>query len=254
MPSTVTAALRTIRVFEIFAREMRPLTNVELAQYLDVAVSSASDLIYTLMEAGYLMRTTRRQIVPTNRLSEIMRQVESAGLPMVHVEEACTRLRDLTGESTLAGRIVDGAVHIVAAVHGTHPLRYAGDTKMRLSLHVSALGKALLARGDDEAARAALSHRPLNKLASGTITDLDALSAQIATFRERGWAWVENEGDEDLAAIAVAGRIHGEDLALSVVGPVNRMRRQADQNLNALLRVTDETFDMPVESVHSRTT
>lgn len=252
MPSTVTAALRTIRVFEIFARERRPLTNVELASKLDVAVSSASDLIHTLVEAGYLMRTARRQIVPTKRLSEIMRAVDSAGLPLVHIEEACTRLRDLTGESTLAGHIVDHVVHILAAVQGNHPLRYAGDTRQRLSLHVSALGKALLAGGSDEEVREALSHRPLAKLASGTITEIDDLVAQIATFRERGWALVENEGEEDLAAIAVAGRHHGEDLALSIVGPVNRMRRQFSHNLDALMAVANEIFDMPMQTDRSR--
>lgn len=246
MPSTVPAALRTIRVFEIFAREKRPLTNVEIATYLDVAVSSASDLVHTLVEAGYLMRTARRQIAPTNRLSEIMRAVDGAGLPIVQIQESCERLRDLTGESTLAGRIVDDVVHVLVAVHGHHPLRYAGDTRLRLALHVSALGKALLSLSDDDSARTALSRRPLAQLASGTLTDIEALVAQVATFRKQGWALVENEGEEDLAAIAVAGQHHGEPLALSVVGPVGRLRRHFEDHLGALVRVADEIFDMPL--------
>lgn len=246
MPSTVPAALRTIRVFEIFARERRPLTNVEIATHLDVAVSSASDLVHTLVEAGYLMRTARRQIAPTNRLSEIMRAVNAAGLPIVEIQEACERLRDLTGESTLAGRIVDDVVHVLVAVHGHHPLRYAGDTRQRLALHVSALGKALLTLSDDDAVRAALSRRPLTQLASGTLTDIDALVAQVGKFREQGWALVESEGEEDLAALAVAGQHHGEALALSVVGPVGRLRRHFDDHLGALVRVADEIFDTPL--------
>lgn len=238
MPTTVPAAARTMTLLEVFAREKRELSNSDLARLMDLPESSCSDLLHTLHELGYLLRTARsRRFYPTARLLAVAREI-SASDPLYAVgAEACELLRDKTGETGLCGRLENGVVKVLAFTEGRHPLRYMQNVGDKLALHVSALGKAVLALGTPEEAARQLRLKPLRPLASGTITDLAALEAQVAQAREQGWIWVENEGSDGLSALAVAGLAGGEPLAISVAGPTDRMRAQRAQCLQALQEV-----------------
>jgi len=118
-------------------------------------------------------------------------------------------------------------------------MQHVGD---KLALHVSALGKAILAIGTPEEAARQLRLKPLRVLASGTLTDLSELEAQVERARAQGWIWVENEGSEGLTAVAVAGQIGGETLALSVAGLTHRMRDQRERCIEALQEVKAVVF------------
>ncbi|MFN3736186.1 IclR family transcriptional regulator [Hydrogenophaga sp.] len=244
MATLVPAATRTLTLFEVFAREKRPLSNSELARLLDLPESSCSDLVKTLLTCGYLMKTAKsRRLYPTGRLLTVAQDISANDSVLTSVREACDLLRDKTGESVLCGRLEEGTVRVMAMSEGRHSLRYAAGSGDRLSLHVSALGKAILALGSDEEAIHQLQIKPLRKLASGTLTDLDRLLAQIQTFRQQGWASVENEGVEDLAALAVAGTIGSEAFAISIAGPVGRLRMHQDDYVRDLIAVGEQLFD-----------
>ena len=243
MPTIVPAAARTMTLLEVFAREKRELSNSDLARLMDLPESSCSDLLHTLHELGYLLRTARsRRFYPTARLLTVAQEI-SASDPLYAVgAEACELLRDRTGETGLCGRLENGVVKVIALSEGRHALRYMQHVGDKLALHVSALGKAILAIGTPEEAARQLRLKPLRVLASGTLTDLAALEAQVERAREQGWIWVENEGSEGLAAVAVAGQIGGETLALSVAGLTDRMRDQRERCLEALQEVKAIVF------------
>lgn len=238
MPSHVPAAARTMTLFEVFGREKRALSNSELARLLDLPESSCSDLVHTLVDCGFLMRTVKsRRVYPTGRLYGVARDIAKNDSVFSAMLEACEMLRDKTGESALCGRVEDGVVRVIAFCEGLHPLRYATAGGDKLSLHVSAMGKAILAIGSPEEAARQLRIKPLKKLAPGTVTDLPALEAQIAHIREQGWALVENEGGDDLAALAVAGVLNDEPLSISIAGPVGRLRLHREEHLQSLRAV-----------------
>ena len=243
MPTIVPAAARTMTLLEVFAREKRELSNSDLARLMDLPESSCSDLLHTLHELGYLLRTARsRRFYPTARLLTVAKEI-SASDPLYAVgAEACELLRDRTGETGLCGRLENGVVKVIALSEGRHALRYMQHVGDKLALHVSALGKAILAVGTPEEAARQLRLKPLRVLASGTLTDLAALEAQVERAREQGWIWVENEGSEGLSAVAVAGQIGGETLALSVAGLTHRMRDQRERCLEALQEVRAIVF------------
>ena len=110
----------------------------------------------------------------------------------------------------------------LAFAEGTHPLRYVSNVGNKIALHVSALGKAELALGTPEEAARQLRLKTLKQVAPGSITDLAVLERQVAEAREQGWSWVENEGFDGLAAMAVAGYVGDQPLAISVAGPTQR--------------------------------
>ncbi|MDB5820458.1 MAG: transcriptional regulator, IclR family [Rhizobacter sp.] len=248
MPTLVPAAARTMALLEVFARERRELSNSDLARLMDLPESSCSDLLYTLHEAGYLLRTSRtRRFYPTARLLGIAKEISASDPLFAVATEACELLRDRTGETALCGRIETGVVKVIAFTEGRHPLRYTQNVGDKLALHVSALGKALLTLGSKEEAARQFRLKPMRQVAAGTITDLAVLEAQVEKARKQGWIWVENEGGDGLGALAVAGTLGGEPLALSLAGPTERMRMRRDAYLAALKEVQAMVFKSAAE-------
>jgi DNA-binding IclR family transcriptional regulator len=143
-------------------------------------------------------------------------------------------------------------VHVLAFAEGTHPLRYVSNVGNKIALHVSALGKAELALGSPEEAARQLRLKTMKQIATGTITNLAVLEAQIAQAKEQGWCWVENEGFDGLAAIAVAGYVGDQPLAISVAGPTHRMQANKDAFLQVLREVQSLVFHARDGSTHPR--
>ncbi len=244
MPSFVPAAARALSLFEVFAREKREMTNVELAQYLELPESSCSDLVNTLIEIGYLARSVRsRRLYPTGRLFSVATEIDENVGVTARLAEACEALRNKTSESALCGSLHKGVVTVRAFAPGHEALRYTSARGDRLSLHVSAMGKAVLALMPSAEVERELTRMPWPKMASNTLTHPADLIKQVALFRKKGWALVENEGSEGLASMAIAGYVNGELFAIAVAGAQTRLRMHQAAYLAALRDVGERLFD-----------
>lgn len=240
MPTLIPAASRAMAVFEVFAREKRELSNSDMARLLQVAESSTSDLLHTLHSLGYLMRTTRsRRFYPTGRMLEAARQIAANDPLTVGAREAAEQLNVLSDESAFVGIPDATAVKVVATQPSRQPLRYILEVGARASFHASALGKALLALLPEEEARARLARHALRPLTSHTVLDVDALMAQIAEGRERGWWESREEGSDGVYGLAVSGWLGDQPVGLSLAGPGERMRKHHDAYLAVLRGVRD---------------
>lgn len=243
MPAFVPAAARTMSLYEAFARERRELSNAEIAKLLDLPESSCIDLLHTLHEAGYLMRTARsRRYYPTPRLS-LLAQAIAANNPITTAgREAVELLGDMTGETAIFGMLGDHHVEVLGFREGRYSLRFITTVGTRIGLHVSALGHALLADLDPDDATAVLARTPLKAVTPRSITDLSAMQRALQVVRRQGYAWVDGEGTEGVAAMAVAGRVGGEQLGLSISGPSDRLQRHRPDYERMLLEVKAKVF------------
>jgi IclR family transcriptional regulator, acetate operon repressor len=243
MPAFVPAAARTMLLFEAFARERRELSNAEIAKLLELPETSCVDLLHTLQEAGYLMRTARsRRFYPTPKLSALANAIASNDPVATAGREAVEMLGDLTGESALCGVLGDHHVEVLGIREGKHALRFITTAGTRLGLHTTAMGHALLAELDPAEAAERLTRRPLKALTPHTITDPVTLQRALETTRKRGYAWVDGDGAEGVAAMAVAGRIGDQLLGLSITGPTERLRKSRADYESALAKVKAQVF------------
>jgi DNA-binding IclR family transcriptional regulator len=243
MPTTVPATLRTLAVFETFAREQRELSNAEVARLIGLPESSCSDLLHTLHEAGYLLRTVRsRRFYPTRRLLELAQRSAEKDPITTFAAEAIATLSERTGETAICGRPDGTRVQVVGFQEGSHTLRYVLRPGERLAMHASALGKALLSLLPPEEMRRAIRTRPLRRLGPSTITEPEALEAAIDEVRARGWSWVADEAGDGMAAIAMAGLVGDEPLAISLAGPTGRVLGNRDRYLEALKEIRPLLF------------
>ncbi|MFG2072367.1 IclR family transcriptional regulator [Nonomuraea maritima] len=210
----VVTALRVLE--EVSARQ--PVGVGELARELGLPKSTVQRSLRTLHDAGWIRpaggEVTRWQV--TSKLLQVARRTElglrDAAVPVME------ELRQQTGE-TVHLMVPEGeAVVLIERLETDKPLRIVLPLGIRLPLHASANGKAVLAHLD----------RPLDELPAytgTTIVDGEALRAELAAVRARGYADNRGEWRPDIAAVASA--ILGADgspiASISISTPASRM-------------------------------
>jgi IclR family transcriptional regulator, acetate operon repressor len=107
-------------------------------------------------------------------------------------------------------------------------------------LHTGASSKAMLAFLPAAERAEYLTTHDLVRLTTATLTEPDALSAQLEQVRERGYA--SSFGERDASAGSVAAPIFDRDghlaAVISVSGPLERFRDESEQAAALLLTAT----------------
>jgi DNA-binding IclR family transcriptional regulator len=244
--TTVPAAARTLAVFEVFAREKRELLKSELARLLDLPESSCSDLLNTLHELGYVSRTvTTKRFYPTGRLIEVAKSIAENDDILALGSEATALLSEQTGETSFFGEIEDTDVRIVAVSEGTHRLRYVVVPGDRVSMHATAIGKALLGGLDQEERSRLLRLKPLRALTDATKVSAEAVEKEIKAHQKLGWYQAVGEGRQGVSSLAVHGRVGPRLVGLCMVGPSDRFGSNKNGYLKQIKDVEHMVFDRP---------
>ncbi|MGI5291539.1 IclR family transcriptional regulator [Nonomuraea polychroma] len=208
--------INALRVLEEVAVR-QPAGVGELARGLGLPKSTVQRSLRTLHEAGWIRpaggAVTRWQV--TSKALQVGRRAElglrDVALPVME------ELRQRTGE-TIHLMVPEGdAVVLIERLETDKPLRIVLPLGIRLPLHASANGKAVLAHLD----------RPIDELPAytgTTITEPELLRAELAEVRARGFADNRGEWRSDIAAVASA--VLGPDgpvASLSISTPASRM-------------------------------
>lgn len=244
LPTTVPAAARTMALFEAFARERRELTKSELARLLDLPESSCSDLLNTLHALGYVSRTANsKRYYPTGKLLTAATAIAENDPLGAFGAEAVALLSQRAGETSTFGVLDGDAVKLVAVAEGTHRLRYVVNTGDRVSLHATAVGKALLGGTDDAEVSRLLRLRPLKSFNAATKTDPKAIEDEIGRHRQLGWYKASEEGGVGISSFAVVARIGSSTVALSMIGPTDRVNANETRYVEILKEVEQTVFN-----------
>ena len=104
-------------------------------------------------------------------------------------------------------------------------------------MHVSGIGKALLAWFDDARVAQVVARRGLQAFTPASLTSLDALQADCARTRARGFAFDDEERAPGMRCIAAPiFNPHGEPVAgVSVSGPAFRLEAGNLDRIGALV-------------------
>ena len=101
----VPSAERTLALFEAFEASGKPLVLSELAQRMNVPVSSCHGLVRTLVGRGYLYAVSRRKdFYPTRRLLDLAQSVVRNDPFLERIEPQLQGLRDETRETVILGK------------------------------------------------------------------------------------------------------------------------------------------------------
>jgi DNA-binding IclR family transcriptional regulator len=230
-------SIRTLDIFETFAAVKRPLTLTELAAELSTPVSSCFGLVRALESKGYLHPYgDRKELYPTRRMLRNVQIIGEHEPVLPRIAPVLQSLRDATRETIILGQLHASGASVVYldVIEGPQTVRYAariGDLK---ALHASSIGKVLLADMPHGRFEAIIRKAGLEPVTSATLVSVDALRADLALGRERGYQMTRGENVADVAAIAAGVAVAGRNYGVAIAGPLARMDAALSRHAEAL--------------------
>lgn len=228
----VRTLVRGLTIMKSLALSPTGLGLTALAESAGLDKATTSRLVSTLVGEGYA------RLDPTSRTYQLTSKVLgfAAGIPghsdlVSAARPHLSNLRDATGESVHLGVLEDHSIVYVDKLDSQNSVRLVSAVGQRMPLHTTSLGKAILSRLDEGEQRRLIGPGPLEARTPNSITSVDHLLAVLEESADRGYAFDEEENEENVVCVAapVVVRDHGVIGAISVSGPAFRIRERLDE-------------------------
>ncbi|TWT80291.1 Transcriptional regulator KdgR [Planctomycetes bacterium CA13] len=215
------------------------LTLAELTAALDVPKNSVFRITNTLLARGYLNRDASAKRFSLSRKLLIMGQMSLADKPLVPTAiDVMQECRDEVQETVLIGTLVEGEFVVMEQVLGSHPFKFSIDLGVRLSLHVSAPGKAMLAFLPEREIEKTIKGYRFVRYNEQTITSKRALMDELRGIRECGFGLDRGEQLHGIHCVSapIFSRHKRPVAAIWITGPADRVPNEAFPNLGRTMR------------------
>jgi IclR family acetate operon transcriptional repressor len=229
---------RTFRILEALAAAEHGRGISELSTELGIAKSTTFNILMSLVQLGYSYRTeddgkfhlSLKLFSLGSTVVERMDMRKVAGSILQELVEA-------TGETANLGTIQGDEAIYIDCLPGPHPVTVNTWPGMRLPLHCTALGKALLAWQPDDEIETTLASSDMQAFTPNTVTSVERLLNELGEIRRQGYA-LDNE--EDAAGMRCVGApvfdyTGNVVAAISITAPVQRLPFEDIPKMAALI-------------------
>ena len=243
----VQAIERGFSLLEVMAARGGPVGVSEFARSTGLSLPTAHRLLRTLVDLGYVRQEPDRNYTLGPKLIRLGEQAakDLAGWSRPLLESLVERLNESVNLAALDGDSVVYLVHVPSS----RSMRMFTEVGSRAPAHCTGVGKAMLAEHDRAGLLGFTERARLVQRTPQTITDVDALDAELRQIRRHGYA-LDNE-EQELGVRCVAVAIPGSNprLAVSTSGPSSRMDARTVQAAVPLLQ---EAAQALAEELHGR--
>ncbi|MFC3172806.1 IclR family transcriptional regulator [Novosphingobium bradum] len=245
MSEGVKSAVRTLAILDAFDRERRPLALKDITEMLGYPASSASAIVKSLVDLGYLAYDRAgRTYLPTMRVALLGRWAEEAWFGKVHFAHPMEALHEQTGEAVILAAQSDLHAQYLHIVYSDEPLQFRAEPGLKRSLVRSGVGWALLAAQPDAEIlrlRERIDAYGIDRIGEAELMD------RIHETRALGYAFSRHTMSEGVGLIAMTlpQAPFGRPLALAVAGYVSRLER----NESAIVAQLRRTIALLSESI-----
>ncbi|OFW00864.1 MAG: hypothetical protein A3G20_06560 [Acidobacteria bacterium RIFCSPLOWO2_12_FULL_59_11] len=235
----VIAVHRGLQILELLAGQQKGRSTSEISRRLKIPKSTATYLLHTLWNRGYLQREADGKY----GLGMKLLALGSLALHGIEVREvALPVLRKLVSETGITGHVaVPEGSEAIYIERVPCPGFIQMDTWVgrRIPLHSSGVGKALLAFLPKEQAEKLIESTGLTRFTAKTIVSLPKLKQEVKKIRENGFAIDNEENTVGVRCVAtpIFGRTGMVVAALSLTGPVQQI---TDARLPAMIEKVKE--------------
>lgn len=223
--SSVKNALRILKCFTMDKPERKVS---ELSQSLGLNKSTVSRTLSTLASEGFVYKDPETQkyrlglsILTLSGIVNSNRDVYRESQPIL------VNLVDTLGETAHISVLDQLEVIYLSKVECNHPVRFLTHVGRRNPLYCTSSGKVLLAYSNERLLEKVVE-KGLVSFTRKTITDPQKLHEHIKTVKIKGFAYSVEEILEGVVSIAAPIYDYKGNViaALSVVGPIQRIREQ----------------------------
>jgi DNA-binding IclR family transcriptional regulator len=237
---------RGLDILALFAQGSPELSQKEISDALGLPLPTVHRLTGVLADRGFLERDPRTKRF---RLGlEVARLMPAllSGLRLPDVARPyVVSLAAETGEAVHLAMLQGSQVLYLLSESGGRLLTSQTPVGLRLPVHCTALGKALLAQLDDHSARAVAGPEPFGQRTPHTLTDWTSLRESLREVGRSGVATSEEEFEIGLVAIAVPVRWHDAPggAAINVSLPASRATAEFREELIGRLRAAGAAIE-----------
>ena len=246
-PGAITAQVqsltRGLSILEALAKAEAGVSLTDIAQRVQLPVSTTHRLLSTLEKMGYVYQS-----------EELSRWY--VGLQAFTVGAGFLANRDFVGQSHVYMRrlmeqsgetanlaILDGTEAVfIAQVQCREMMRILVKLGSRVPLHASGVGKAIFAALPDEQIDAILKVKGLPRITENTIVAPETMWAALKVIRHRGYSFDDEEHAPGTRCVAATiYDEHAEPLgAISLAGPSSRLPDERIKQLGPIVAHTAE--------------
>ena len=234
-----TAVERTLLILEAAGQRQSGMSNADFSRKLKIPKSSASYILRTLEQHGYLRRDRDDG---KYRLGMKVLSLSRAALSGVDVREVALpvmkHLVDQIHITTHLAILDHGEAVYVEKVEAPSFIKMDTWVGRRMEVHSTAVGKALLAYLEPAAREAIIRQRGLKKLTPHTITSMPKIMKEFERVRQLGYA-VDDE-ENSLGARCVGAPIFNSqgmvEASVASTGTINAVPRDAVAKLAEMVK------------------
>ncbi|NIM95338.1 MAG: helix-turn-helix domain-containing protein [Anaerolineales bacterium] len=199
----VRALSRGLCLLEILAAAPQGLALTDMAEKADLSKSSTHRLLHTLISNGYVLQNPSTcHYLPTRKLLKLSHQMMEGTSFRSIAHPHLRQLAETTGETAHLVLLENGDAVYVEKVESPNSIRMVSSIGMRVPLHCTGVGKAILAHLPHGELQEILETRELRRYTENTITNQDDLLLNLKDTVERGYAIDYGEHEEHVCCIA----------------------------------------------------
>jgi len=215
------------------ALQEKNMTLREVIQTFSFNKSTAFRLLYTLEIMGYIKKIDNSYSL-TNKVGSLSTSYNSKvnwlSVPPLH------ELSREVGETAYVGILYGTDVVTAQVVDGPHSMRAHSEVGDRAPVHLSALGKVILAFLDKSKLEGVLKELTLVQNTKNTFADLHLLKEHLKVIRKQGYAVDDEETEIGLRCIAAPVIFEGNVVsAVAISGPSLRLNKKLDKTFSKKL-------------------
>lgn len=234
---------KILDVLLLFRQPNRELMIDDITAALAIPKSTAYRYTKTLTDKGFLDKGTAPGVYRLGRVFLELSQAAFASSRDLHRAALphMVTVADATGESVSLMQLLNRRAVCIESIPGTYALRVAIQRGRAQQLHAGASSRLLLAY-QAESAWEGLLDFPLERFTASTMTEAEALFANLRDVRRRGYAFSDGEIDIGAYALAVPlfDRFGTVIAALSLEAPASRITPTLADDYRARLQAAAE--------------
>jgi len=230
-PDTPKVLDKALRVLDAFGEQSSEWSEAALRDHVEIPSSTLNRILRSLERAGYLSRAgDGRYRLGAASLRLGTRASASLNLPAV-LEPQLRELARQTDELVILAvpDLPTGRAIYVGIADSPKRVRVTAEVGTNVPLTAGATAKTILAF-QAQADIDRVLERPLERLATGTLTDQAAIRKQLGTIARRGWgfSWEETYDGAWAVAAPVFDPERRAFAAFGVATPISRHSRRIE--------------------------
>ena len=201
------SALRTLDILEHIAKSEKSLGISEISRDLDIPKSSVFDIIYALYEKKFIEMDNPDS--KTFKIGLKAYQIGASYINKVSIYKAAhpvlEQIKNDFGETVYLAIQDDDSIVYLDKVEGDSPIRFTCNIGSRNLMHITGIGKAMLAGYDDETVYKITKDKFIART-KNSIMNYNDLVKHLAEIRKQGYSVDNGEDIEIVRCIAAPVR------------------------------------------------